>query len=176
MYRWTVEPVLPFVVKHFSANEITAAGMAAGGGALWAAGTGNYGWAAAGTAVKTWLDWLDGPAARCSSSVTSLGDALDHVSDLLFYGGMGILLFSRIATGHLLYLLLLGLLVVGLATSIGCTEKYHGLPGESATLEWLQGLCPNTGTMKLLQRLNVNDLTLSLYYIAVLLLWAKKEV
>ena len=175
VYRNTVEPVLPWFAKHFSANAITGAGMAVGVGSLAAAYTGYYPCAALGTLLKTWLDYVDGPVARCTGTVSKVGDWLDHVSDWVFYVPMGILLFARISPRfRAVYTVLLGVIVLGFLVSFGCQEKYFNADKSSPSVAFTRCLCPSERVHTIVQRAELTDVTVSLFYFAVLMALSQK--
>ena len=169
VYSNLVAPVVPRVIEcGVSANAITAAGMALSGAGVWAACVGYDATATVCTALRVYCDWLDGPVARCSRSTSNLGDALDHASDLLFFGGMGWVLTRRLCgLARCTFLLALAVLALAAAASYGCTEKYSGSK-HNRFLSALIPLCPSRGTQAMLQKLNAGDLPIALLYIAVL--------
>ena len=167
MYDCMVQPVLPMFARNFSANAITGAGLAVGVGSVWAAYTQHYFWAAGGTLLKTWLDYVDGPVARCTNTTSELGDWLDHVSDWLFYIPMGFVLTARVQC-KALFLLVLGIIAAAFAVSFGCQEKYYGSSSGSSSVRWLRALCPSRKVQRMVQQSNLNDATLSGFYALVL--------
>jgi len=168
MYRHTIEPVLPFFAQRFSANTVTGAGMVVGVSSLAAAFTGYYPCAALGTLLKTWLDYLDGPVARCTGTVSRAGDWMDHLSDWLFYVPMGALLFTRVPCKRL-FTAVLGIIVLGFLVAFGCQEKYYNTENSSPSVAFTRCFCPSRRVQEIVQRAELTDVTLSLFYFAVLM-------
>lgn len=169
VYEHLVDPVVPHVVDAgISANAVTVAGMVLSGTGVWAACRGFDASAALCIMGRVYCDWLDGPVARCSQSTSDLGDALDHTSDLLFYGGMGYVLAQRLhGAARCGFLVLLALLAYAAAASYGCTEKYSGSK-HNRFLSMFAPLCRSRSMQAMLQRLNAGDLLVSALYLAVL--------
>ena len=175
MYRNTIEPILPFVAKRFSANTITGAGMAVGFSSLVAAFTGYYPCAAVGTLLKTWLDYLDGPVARCTGTVSRMGDWMDHLSDWFFYVPMGALLYTRVPCKGL-FVTVLGILVLGFVVAFGCQEKYFNTENSSPSVAFTRCLCPSRRVQNIVQRTELTDVTLSLFYFAILMALSRRKL
>ncbi len=168
MYRYAVNPVLPFFSQNFSANAVTGMGLLAGLGSVYAAYTRNYIPAAVLSLLKTWLDYIDGPVARCTGTTSQLGDWLDHLSDWAFYIPMGLLLFSRVPC-KCIYSVTLGVIVLGFLVQFGCQERFSNASNNSPSTQWTQMLCPSRRVQEIVQGAELNDVTLSLFYATVLL-------
>jgi len=165
-----ITPVVPSVVEAgISANAVTVAGMALSAAGVFAAYKEMNWCATALTVGRVYADWLDGPVSRCSNNTSDLGDALDHISDTIFFLGMGYVLLRRQKTpqrraafmGVVVVLILLALI------AYGCQEKFHG-SDHNGVLGALRPLCASKGVETVIQQMGANDVLLALFYVVVM--------
>lgn len=173
IYTHIISPSLP-IASHFHPNVISLTGFGMSLLSLKMTYEKKYLAGALLGIGRTYLDWLDGPVARCTNRLSKLGDWLDHVSDWFYYISTSIVLYSQLETTKekRVFIGLLGLVCVFVASYFGCSEKYHSSKSES--LGWLKNMCISEKHLEMLKRFNVNDFWVLLYLFATMLYLHKK--
>lgn len=75
--------------------------------------------------LRSYFDYADGQFARTYGPITRFGDYFDHISDVICWGGILVLLWCKyeLAGGELIFLLTILLIMCG---QLGCLEKECG--------------------------------------------------
>ena len=92
------------------------------------------------------FDCMDGQYARKYNMVTVFGDAYDHVSDLVFFIGITLLVFTKTTkskTDMVLPSLLLGISLLFCLVHFGCQESLYETDKPSKTLQFVRPWCQN---------------------------------
>lgn len=145
-------------------NMLTTGALVTGLWATYVAWHGHFAAAAALSILSYYFDTLDGNMARMFHMVTSFGDWYDHVSDVVKYT----LLYIVIACSmHLprwfkitFFLITFGIYIFTLM-HIGCQEKSYTKPTKDS-LSLLEPLCPNPNMIHMTKYMGIGTWIYSL--------------
>jgi hypothetical protein len=128
--------------RTLSPNLITTWSLLIGLSSAWFLWNGDYLLAAVFFMVAYFYDCLDGNFARMYNCTSKFGDIFDHISDIVKVVAVVCIIFVKLKykIRQFVFIILLALVTVGMATHLGCQECIYE-SDESGSLYILKKLC-----------------------------------